>query len=194
MALVSVKGGYRTSEQADEHVGQTPRNGHRPAIGPSPTIGDAINAGFLYLEVRCLGCDTNQTGRSISFGVPRRRRCMNAVQELFGSAAISIVKAGDIAALTQRIMTVAKRLAKVNMTLASQFEASRKRLLSDPALTLSYKDQSHQSRPMAKGRDPGVNHSGGHFDLGRISSGGGPATACRCVWCKMCDPHSPLHV
>lgn len=28
---------------------------------PSPTIGDAINAGYFYLEVRCLGCDTNQT-------------------------------------------------------------------------------------------------------------------------------------
>ncbi|NPV22126.1 hypothetical protein [Bradyrhizobium aeschynomenes] len=28
---------------------------------PSPTLGDALNAGFGYLEVRCLGCDTNQT-------------------------------------------------------------------------------------------------------------------------------------
>jgi hypothetical protein len=28
---------------------------------PSPTLGDAPNAGYLYLEVRCLGCDTNQT-------------------------------------------------------------------------------------------------------------------------------------
>src|ERR1700741_467422 len=28
---------------------------------PSPTIGDALNAGYGYLEVRCLGCDTNQT-------------------------------------------------------------------------------------------------------------------------------------
>lgn len=28
---------------------------------PSPTLGDAVNAGYLYLEVRCLGCDTNQT-------------------------------------------------------------------------------------------------------------------------------------
>ncbi len=26
---------------------------------PSPTLGDALNAGFGYLEVRCLGCDTN---------------------------------------------------------------------------------------------------------------------------------------
>src|SRR3954471_21192427 len=28
---------------------------------PSPTLGDALNAAFGYLEVRCLGCDTNQT-------------------------------------------------------------------------------------------------------------------------------------
>lgn len=28
---------------------------------PSPTIDDALNAGYGYLEVRCLGCDTNQT-------------------------------------------------------------------------------------------------------------------------------------
>ena len=28
---------------------------------PSPTLGDAINAGFGYLEVRCLGCNTHQT-------------------------------------------------------------------------------------------------------------------------------------
>jgi hypothetical protein len=28
---------------------------------PSPTLGDALNAGCLYLEVRCLGCDTHQT-------------------------------------------------------------------------------------------------------------------------------------
>ena len=28
---------------------------------PSPTLGDALNAGFGYLEVRCLGCDTHQT-------------------------------------------------------------------------------------------------------------------------------------
>jgi hypothetical protein len=26
---------------------------------PSPTLGDAINAGFGYLEVKCLGCETH---------------------------------------------------------------------------------------------------------------------------------------
>jgi hypothetical protein len=28
---------------------------------PSPTLGDGINAGFGYLEVKCLGCNTHQT-------------------------------------------------------------------------------------------------------------------------------------
>ena len=28
---------------------------------PSPALGDALNAGYGYLEVRCLGCNTNQT-------------------------------------------------------------------------------------------------------------------------------------
>src|SRR3954465_10938911 len=35
--------------------------GYKGPAQPSPTIADALNAGFLYLEVRCLGCDTNQT-------------------------------------------------------------------------------------------------------------------------------------
>jgi hypothetical protein len=28
---------------------------------PSPTIGDALNADYLHLEVKCLGCQTHQT-------------------------------------------------------------------------------------------------------------------------------------
>ena len=28
---------------------------------PSPALGEALNAGHRYLEVRCLGCDTHQT-------------------------------------------------------------------------------------------------------------------------------------
>jgi ribosomal protein S27E len=28
---------------------------------PSPTMGEALKGGYAYLEVRCLGCDTNQT-------------------------------------------------------------------------------------------------------------------------------------
>jgi hypothetical protein len=35
--------------------------GYKGPAQPSPTLGDAINAGYLYLEIRCLGCDTHQT-------------------------------------------------------------------------------------------------------------------------------------
>ena len=36
---------------------------------PSQTLGDAINAGFGYLEVKCLGCNTHQT---VTLGIVRR--------------------------------------------------------------------------------------------------------------------------
>ena len=36
---------------------------------PSPTLGDAHNADYLFLEVRCLGCDTHQT---VAFDIVRR--------------------------------------------------------------------------------------------------------------------------
>ena len=35
--------------------------GYQGPAQPSPTIGDALNAGYGYLEVRRLGCDTHQT-------------------------------------------------------------------------------------------------------------------------------------
>ena len=35
--------------------------GYQGPAQPSPTIGDALNAGHLYLEVCCLGCETHQT-------------------------------------------------------------------------------------------------------------------------------------
>ena len=35
--------------------------GFRGPAQPSPTLGDALNAGYGCLEVRCLGCDTHQT-------------------------------------------------------------------------------------------------------------------------------------
>lgn len=28
---------------------------------PSPALGDALNGGYPYLEVKCLGCETHQT-------------------------------------------------------------------------------------------------------------------------------------
>lgn len=35
--------------------------GYKGPAQPSPTLGDALNGGYGYLEVRCLGCDTHQT-------------------------------------------------------------------------------------------------------------------------------------
>jgi hypothetical protein len=43
--------------------------GYRGPAQPSPTLGDALNAGYLYLEVRCLGCDTHQT---VALNIVRR--------------------------------------------------------------------------------------------------------------------------
>jgi hypothetical protein len=36
---------------------------------PSPTLGDALNAGYPYLEDKCLGCNTHQT---VALDVARR--------------------------------------------------------------------------------------------------------------------------
>ena len=36
---------------------------------PSPAIGDALNAGYCYLEVKCSGCNTHQT---VALDVVRR--------------------------------------------------------------------------------------------------------------------------
>jgi hypothetical protein len=35
--------------------------GFKGPAQPSPAIGDALNASYLYLEVKCLGCETHQT-------------------------------------------------------------------------------------------------------------------------------------
>ena len=43
--------------------------GYKGPAQPSPALGDALNAGFTYLEVRCLGCDTHQT---VALGIVRR--------------------------------------------------------------------------------------------------------------------------
>ncbi|MCP3463706.1 hypothetical protein [Bradyrhizobium sp. CCGUVB23] len=38
---------------------------------PSPTLGDALNAGYCYLEVKCLACETHQT---VALDIIRRRK------------------------------------------------------------------------------------------------------------------------
>jgi hypothetical protein len=43
--------------------------GFKGPAQPSPALGDALNAGYGYLEVKCLGCDTHQT---IALDIMRR--------------------------------------------------------------------------------------------------------------------------
>jgi hypothetical protein len=38
---------------------------------PSPTLGDALNVGYRYLEVHCLGCNTSQT---VALDIVRRAK------------------------------------------------------------------------------------------------------------------------
>jgi ribosomal protein S27E len=40
---------------------------------PSPALGDAVNAGYRYLEVRCPGCNTHQT---VALDIVRRPKKM----------------------------------------------------------------------------------------------------------------------
>ena len=35
--------------------------GYQGPAQPSPALGEALNAGYHYLEVKCLGCNTHQT-------------------------------------------------------------------------------------------------------------------------------------
>src|ERR1700688_3391506 len=43
--------------------------GFKGPAQPSPSLGDALNAKYFYLEVRCLGCDTHQT---VALNIVRR--------------------------------------------------------------------------------------------------------------------------
>jgi hypothetical protein len=49
----------RGLEPADAQLNQR-MLGYKGPAQPAPTLGDALNAGYLYLEVKCLGCDTHQ--------------------------------------------------------------------------------------------------------------------------------------
>src|ERR1700684_3049381 len=65
--------------------------GYKGPAQPSPALGDALNAGYLYLEVRCLGCDTHQT---VALDIVRRPKAtphprtgtLHAVQGLFAGS------------------------------------------------------------------------------------------------------------
>ncbi len=47
--------------------------GYKGPAQPSPALGDALNAGYRYLEVRCLGYDTHQT---VALDIVRRPKTM----------------------------------------------------------------------------------------------------------------------
>ncbi len=53
--------------------------GYKGPAQPSPMLGDALNAGYRFLEVRCLGCDTNQT---VDLTIIRRPKAITPVHEL----------------------------------------------------------------------------------------------------------------
>jgi hypothetical protein len=70
--------------------------GYRGPAQPSPAVGDALNAGYLYLEVKCLGCNTHQT--VLPLNIVRRPKStpvheletLHALQGLLASARLSI--------------------------------------------------------------------------------------------------------
>lgn len=55
---------------------------------PSPAVGDAFNAGYMYLEVKCLGCDTHQT---VALDVVRRPKT-TPIHELNTTCAARIAR------------------------------------------------------------------------------------------------------
>jgi hypothetical protein len=59
----------------------------RDRPSPSPTLGDALNAGYVYLEIRCLGCDTNQTVARPPHDV---EGALHAVQGLLAGSRLSV--------------------------------------------------------------------------------------------------------
>jgi hypothetical protein len=63
--------------------------GFKGPAQPSPTLGDALT-GYLYLEVRCLGCDTHQT---VALNIVRRPKATpiqdGALHALQGLLAVS---------------------------------------------------------------------------------------------------------
>ncbi|MBN9042449.1 MAG: hypothetical protein J0H38_14345 [Rhizobiales bacterium] len=46
---------------------------------PSPMMADALNAGYRYLEVKCLGCENHST---VDLTIIRRRKDVTPIHEL----------------------------------------------------------------------------------------------------------------
>src|SRR6202034_4189220 len=80
--------------------------GFKGPAQPSPRLGDALNAGYLYLEVRCLGCDTHQT---VALNIVRRpkatpiheleRYCVARIARRFGVTHLVALRPTEISAL-----------------------------------------------------------------------------------------------
>jgi hypothetical protein len=78
--------------------------GYKGPAQPSPTLGDALNAGYRYLEVRCLGCDTHQTvaldsAQAEDDAYPRAG-ALHAMQGLFAGPRLP-----DLAPVDERVPT-----------------------------------------------------------------------------------------
>jgi hypothetical protein len=52
---------------------------------PSPTLGEALNGGYAYLEIRCLGSDTSQT---VALDIVRRPKA--TLPPVFGSPGLCL--------------------------------------------------------------------------------------------------------
>jgi hypothetical protein len=61
--------------------------GYKGPAQPSPALENALNAGYLYLEVRCLGCDTHQM---VALNIGRRPKAtpIHEFEDIRTSAAI----------------------------------------------------------------------------------------------------------
>jgi hypothetical protein len=59
--------------------------GYQGPAQPSPALGDALNAGYRYLEVRCLGCDTHQT---VALDIVRRPKTTPSINDGVRRAAL----------------------------------------------------------------------------------------------------------
>jgi hypothetical protein len=85
--------------------------GFKGPAQPSPSLGDALNAGYLYLEVRCLGCDTHQT---VALNIVRRPKA-TPIHELERYSAARIArKFGAIHSSAARSHLVALRPTKIS--------------------------------------------------------------------------------
>jgi len=51
----------READRAEAEAWSIRMEGYGGPAQPSPPIGDALNAGFRYLEVKCAGCSTHST-------------------------------------------------------------------------------------------------------------------------------------